>query len=62
MKEADMIDRYSKIVLTVIAAALCALVLQNATTPAEAVGRDCGERFDPCYVKVQGSVSVKPLD
>ena len=56
-----MIDTYSKIVLTVIAAALCALVLQNATTPAEAVGRDCGERFDPCYVKIQGSVSVKPL-
>ena len=54
-----MIDRYTKVVLTVIAAALCGLVIQNAVGPAMAVGGACGgfgER--PCEVTVQNLVSV----
>lgn len=46
-------DRYSKVVLTVIAAALVALVVQNATTRALAL-TECGSRYDPCYVDSVG--------
>ena len=48
-----MADGYTKVVLTAIAAALVALAIQNAATPASAVGEGCGEnRYDPCYVAV----------
>jgi hypothetical protein len=53
-----MIDRYTKIVLTIIAAALCGLVVQNFTTPARALG-DCGDRFDPCYVTTGDTLDVR---
>ena len=53
MRGDDMIDAYSKIVLTVIAAALCALVIQNVAGPAGAVGTSCGGYFDPCYVTIK---------
>ena len=50
-----MADRYTKIVLTIIAGALCALVLQNATSTAVAVGDGCGaSSYDPCHVYVEG--------
>ena len=48
-----MIDTYSKIVLTAIAAALCVLVIQNVAGPAEAVGTSCGDYFNPCYVTIK---------
>lgn len=48
-----MADGYTKVVLTAIAAALVALAIQNAATPASAIGEGCGEnRYDPCYVAV----------
>ena len=34
-----MVDRYTKAILAIIAVALCALVLQNAVTPAAAVNQ-----------------------
>ena len=48
-------DAYTKGVLTVIAVALCVLVVQNAVLDATAVGHDgCGQaRFSPCYLDVK---------
>jgi hypothetical protein len=44
-------DRYTKIVLTVIAGALVALVAQNAIAPAQAqLGLGCGSKAKPCFV------------
>ena len=49
--EGKMIDIYSKAVLTVIAAALVALVLQNSFPGARAqMGSACGQARNPCYV------------
>ena len=50
-------DLYTRIVLTIIALSLCALVLQNNLQPAAARSGECGgDRYNPCYVKVIGSV------
>ncbi len=49
-RRTDMIDRYTKIVLTVIATALVGLVAQNALGPANAQRGACGSSIDPCYV------------
>jgi hypothetical protein len=47
-----MVDRYTKAVLTVIAAALVALAIQQAV-PSASAASDCGTRsYDPCYVKI----------
>ena len=51
-----MVDLYTKTILTIIAASLCALVFQNTVQPAGAVGAGCGSLFDPCYVT--GTVQV----
>jgi hypothetical protein len=46
-------DPYSKSVLTVIAAALVTLCLQQAFAPAIAQGANCGHsRYSPCYVEL----------
>ena len=45
-----MSDRYTKGVLTVIAAALVALVFQNVSTIALAQNESCGSSKNPCYV------------
>ncbi|MFS8110345.1 hypothetical protein QD460_01325 [Rhizobium jaguaris] len=46
-------DKYSKLVLSVIAVALVAIALQNVITPAQAVGNGCGyNMYNPCYVKL----------
>jgi len=46
-------DKCVKTVLTVIAAALVAIALQNFITPAQAVGSGCGyNMYNPCYVKL----------
>jgi hypothetical protein len=46
-------DRYSKIVLTIIAGALVIICLQQALTPATAQMGACGQnRYSPCYVEV----------
>ena len=44
-----MVDRYTKIVLTVIAAALVTLTIQQGGRSASAVGESCGVT-NPCYV------------
>ncbi|WP_342241984.1 hypothetical protein [Inquilinus sp. OTU3971] len=49
-----MVDRYTKAILTVIAAALVALVVQQAVPDASAaVGSGCGLRsWESCYVTI----------
>ena len=45
------IDMYTKVVLTVIAAGLIALVAQNGLKPAYALGDGCGSTLgNPCYI------------
>lgn len=47
-----MTDRYTKIVLTVIAVALCVIAVQNAVPRARALGNGCGDSSsNPCYVE-----------
>jgi hypothetical protein len=54
-------DRYTKTVLTVIAGALVALVVQNAIAPAQAqLGLGCGSKAKPCFVT--GHVIALDLD
>lgn len=49
-----MIDTFTKIVLTVIGIALCALVIQNAIPSATALGNSsCGTDLGPCHIKVE---------
>ncbi|WP_026871461.1 hypothetical protein [Inquilinus limosus] len=48
-----MVDRYTKVILTVIAAALVALAVQQAVPSASAAGSECkGTYRDPCWVKI----------
>jgi len=54
-----MIDRYTKAVLTFIAAALVALVVQQPVQNARAQsGFECGSARNPCYVRVDSPVEV----
>ena len=49
-------DFYAKGILTIIAAALCVLVVQNAIPGATAFGHDkgCGQsQYAPCYLDVR---------
>ena len=45
-----MIDRYTKIVLTIIAVSLAGLLVSQLMSNAMAQGSSCGSRQDPCYV------------
>lgn len=45
-----MFDRYTKAILTIIAAALVAGVVQRAVTPADAEPAQCGDIKTPCVV------------
>ena len=45
-----MIDRYTKIVLSVIAMALVVLALQNVFPSARAQSEACGTSKNPCWV------------
>ena len=56
-----MIDRYTKTVLTVVAAALVALVLQNMTSRASAdTAEGCGTSFvSPCYIATAATLDVR---
>jgi hypothetical protein len=49
-----MIDTYTKAILTVIAGALIALVIQNSVRPATANEPPCGRVRNPCYVTSTG--------
>lgn len=45
-------DKYTRVVLTVIAVSLVAIAIQNTITPAKARS-SCGEEsYNPCYVKL----------
>ena len=53
---------YTKIVLTVIAAALACIVVQNEMRGARAIGSSCGgNSFEPCYVKIEEDVTGFPV-
>lgn len=54
-----MNTRYTNFVLTVIAAALCVLVVQNATLDAIAKDKQCGDRYNPCYIAAHSSSGVE---
>lgn len=52
-----MIDTYSKVVLTIIAAALSVIATQQAVSPANAFS-DCGSARLPCFVMSQFPLEV----
>ena len=56
-----MNDRYTKTVLSIIAAALIALVAQNLTTRAKAdASEGCGTSFvSPCYIATASALDVR---
>ena len=58
------IDVYTKIVLTVIAVALCALAWQGASPDVEAVAQvdGCGSYLNPCHIEGDVDVVVKFRD
>ncbi len=45
-----MVDRYTKTMLTIIAAALVCLAVQGVVPSAKAARDTCGELLNPCYV------------
>lgn len=54
-----MIDAYTKVVLTIIAAALGAIAVQMAIGPASAQLGECGSGpFNACHVQFDGPVEV----
>jgi hypothetical protein len=55
-----MVDRYTKMVLTIIATALVVLVGQNFVRPASAQLGDgaCGDLIHPCYITASGAIPV----
>jgi len=56
-----MVDRYTKVVLSVIALALSALAIEQAAPAARAqgvAGASCGDSDHPCWVKFQEPVEV----
>jgi len=58
-------DRYTKVVLTVIAIALSVIAARLSVPSAMALGDGCGSYSDPCNVTgsvdVSGTVYTKPL-
>lgn len=60
-KEDRMVDRYTKVVLTVIALALAGLVASQAIPGAKAFS-DCGKwEHAPCYIAIAIPSGTKPL-
>lgn len=49
-----MVDRYTKVVLTIIAAVMVYNVVKDGTGTAQADPADCGNALDPCYVSLSG--------
>ena len=54
-----MVDRYTKIVLTIIASALAVLALEQAVPKAVALGDGCGGINNPCYVKAADAFGLE---
>jgi hypothetical protein len=65
-REGNVTDRYTKIVLTIIAAALVGLVIQNVVPMARAQSEACGSAKNPCWVAAAPRqplyVAVNPKD
>ena len=62
-----MADRYTKVVLTLIAAALVTLAAHEFVPPASAQrGEDCGSHDNPCYVTARPDnpvyITARPSD
>ena len=56
MKQTPNIEIWSKSILTIIATALCIIVVQSAVVgPAGAAFGDCGSHGNPCYIKITDS-------
>ena len=59
LKKGKKMDKYTKVILTIIALALSGIFIQNTITPAVAVGDGCGDsRWNPCYVEITDEVEV----
>lgn len=54
-----MVTRYTNIVLTVIAAALCAIAYQNGAADAYAKETSCGTIIHPCYIHADSGSGVE---
>lgn len=54
----SMFDRYTKIILTVIALALSAIALEGSVGRAQAQAEGCGSAYNPCYVQPGGMGTV----
>jgi hypothetical protein len=52
------IDRYTKVVLTVIAVALSVIAINGAIPKASALGEPCGGLGSPCYVSNFGGLPL----
>jgi hypothetical protein len=61
-EEAMPTDRYTNAVLTVIAASLLALVIQNATPKATAQARLSCPASSPCYITNSGITPLNIID
>ena len=55
-----MFDRYTKVVLTVIAVALSGIAIEGGVTKAQAQAAGCGDISNPCYV-VPGGLGSSPM-
>ncbi len=53
-----MIDRYTKVILTLIAGALLIIVVQNAVTSSRAGPDGCGSRDNPCFITTASAIGV----
>jgi hypothetical protein len=48
-----MVDRYTKIILTVIAVSLAVIAIRQSNSPARAAFGDCGATFiQPCHIVI----------
>ncbi len=52
-------DRYTKVMLTIIALVLSGILVQNTILPAIAIGDGCGSSYNPCYIRVTNDIEVR---
>jgi len=53
-----MVDRYTKVVLTVIAMALLGIFVQGLVRPAIAQSNGCGSILEGCYIRTFNPIEV----
>jgi hypothetical protein len=53
-----MVSRYTNFILTIIAAALCAIAYQNIAADAYAKETGCGTFTNPCFVRAETAAGL----